>query len=352
MLKFIKAAAVAAFALSATVASAQTKLDGSGASFPAPIYQRWITEYNKANPSVQINYSSVGSGGGIKDVTNKSVAFAGSDAPLSKKERAAIQGEVLHIPTVAGAVVPAFNLPGFNGELHLTGEVIAKIYLGEIKAWNDPAIAGINAGAALPATPITPVWRTDGSGTTFVFTNYLATQSNDFITKIGPGKQVRWPAGVGGKGNEGVTAAIQNLPGALGYIELNYAVDNKVAFAAVKNKAGKFVKATDAAVVAAGAAATKKMTAPAALAVDIWNQDGEAAYPISAFTYILVYKDLGYLGDANKAKELVKFLAWQQSDAASKIATSLTYAPADAAVKAKIAEAINAITFNGQPIAK
>ena len=351
MLKFFKGAAFGAVALSAGVASAQANLKGSGATFPNPVYQRWIGEYAKANPGAKIDYASVGSGQGIKDLTAKTVDFAGSDAPLSKKEKAGIQGDVVHIPTVAGAVVLIYNLPGFQGELNLTGELVAKIYMGQIKKWNDPAIAAANAGAQLPATDIVPVYRTDGSGTSFVFTNYLSTQSEEFTTKVGPGKQPRFATGVGGKGSEGVTAVVRQLPGAIGYVEHNYATENKMPYAAVKNAAGKFVKATPESVAAAGQAAVEKMTGPTALAVDIWNQKGDAAYPISAFTYVLVYKDLTYLGSEAKAKELVKFLTWATGSHGQKMAADLTYAPLAAPVQAKVSEAIRSLQFSGKQVA-
>ncbi|MDB5296444.1 MAG: phosphate transporter substrate-binding protein PhoT family [Phycisphaerales bacterium] len=346
-----KAAAFAvAFASAAGIASADTSLKGSGATFPNPVYQRWIGEYGKANPGVKVDYASVGSGQGIKDITARTVDFAGSDAPMSKKEKADLKGPILHIPTVAGAVVPAYNLPGFTGELKLTGELLAKMYLGQVRTWNDPAVAAANPGVALPALAVTPVWRTDGSGTTFVYTNYLATQSPDFLSKVGPGKQVRFPAGVGGKGNEGVTQNVKTVPGAVGYVELNYAVENKLPFGAVRNKSGAFVKGSAEAVAAAGAAAVSKMAAPDKLAVDLWNQDGPAVYPISAFTYVLVYQDLTPLGEA-KAKELVRFLTWATGPDAGKIAADMTYAPLDPAVRAKVDEAMKTLTLNGKPVA-
>jgi phosphate transport system substrate-binding protein len=351
MLKFLKVAAVATTLFVANFASAETSLKGSGATFPNPIYQRWIGEYIKANPGTKIDYASVGSGTGIKDITAKTVDFAGSDAPLSKKEKAGITGDVVHVPTVAGAVVLIYNLPGYSGEVNLTGEAVAKIYMGEIKAWNDPAIAGLNAGAALPALPITPVWRTDGSGTSFVFTNYLSTQSEAFTTKVGPGKQPRFLAGVGGKGSEGVTSFVRSQPGAIGYVEHNYATENKITYAAIKNAAGKFVKATPESAAAAGAAAVAKMKSPDGLAVDIWNQAGEGAYPISAFTYLLVYKDLSYLGSEAKAKELTKFWGWCLSEAGQKIAAEMSYAPLAPAVQAKAAEALKSLTFSGKQVA-
>src|SRR4051794_27626902 len=294
MLSFIRTTVAAAMLGVCGAASAAVRLQGAGATFPNPIYQRWVSEYQKQHPDVQIDYQSIGSGGGIKGITQKTVDFAGSDAPMSKKELAAVENNVVHIPTVAGGVVPAYNLPGFQGELKLTGEVLADIYMGKITQWNDPKIAALNGGASLPATAITPAWRTDGSGTNFVFTNYLATQSEEFKTTIGIGKQVEWKAGQGGKGSEGVAAIVQGTPGAIGYVEANYAAQNKITYAAVKNASGKFVKASPASVSAAGAGAVSQMK-HGELAVNIWNQKGDDAYPIAAFTYVIVYKDLNNL---------------------------------------------------------
>ncbi len=312
MLAFVKRAAVAVVAASCGMASAQVRLQGAGATFPEPLYQRWVSEYQKSHPLVQIDYKGIGSGGGIKGITDKTLDFAGSDAPMSSSERQKAGDEVVHIPTVAGAVVPAYNLPGVSGELKLTGPVIADIYRGVITKWNDSKIAAINAGLTLPDMEITPVYRTDGSGTSFIFTNYLAGQSSEFKDGIGAGKTVQWPVGQGGKGNQGVTAVVQTTPGALGYIELAYAIQNKLPFALVQNRDGKFIKASPQTVTAAGEGALASMTS--SLAVNIWNQPGENTYPISAFTYVIVYKDLGYLKDQQKAEALVDFLSWATTE--------------------------------------
>ncbi|HLL91248.1 MAG TPA: phosphate ABC transporter substrate-binding protein PstS, partial [Tepidisphaeraceae bacterium] len=321
---------------------AEVRLQGAGATFPNPVYQRWVSEYQKSNPDVKIDYQSIGSGGGIKGITEKTVDFAGSDAPLSKKEKAAVEGEIVHIPTVAGAVVAAYNLPGFSGELKLSGPVLADIFQGKITNWNDPKIASLNGGAGLPDMAITPAYRTDGSGTTFVFTNYLATQSEEYKGSVGMGKSVKWPTGQGGKGNEGVTAIVQSTPGSIGYVELNYATANNIPFALLQNKAGKFVKASPETVSNAGTGAVEQMEK--SLAVDIWNQPGDEAYPIAAFTYILVYKDLGYLKDENKAKALVSFLKWATTGEGQQVAATLDYAPLAKPVQGKVTEAINSLT--------
>ena len=251
MLRFLgkAAAAVAALALTASVSFAETRLQGAGATFPNPLYQKWVSEYQKSHPDVKIDYQGIGSGGGIKGITEKTIDFAGSDAPLSKKEQEVMGGpdKIVQIPSTAGGVVPAYNLRGIDS-LKLSGEVIADIYLGKITKWNDPKIAELNGGVSLPDQVITPAYRTDGSGTNFVFTNYLATQSEEFKGSVGIGKQVKWPLGQGGKGNDGVAAIVQQTAGAIGYIEQAYADQNKISYAAVKNKAGKFVKASPAAV--------------------------------------------------------------------------------------------------------
>jgi phosphate transport system substrate-binding protein len=350
MLSFIRtAAAMTGIMLgAASVASAAVRLQGAGATFPNPIYQRWVSEYQKQHPDVQIDYQSIGSGGGIKGITQKTVDFAGSDAPMSKKELEAVGNNVMHIPTVAGGVVPAYNLPGFNGELKLTGEVIADIYLGKIGKWNDPKIAAVNEGANLPDLAITPAWRTDGSGTNFVFTNYLATQSEEFKTTVGTGKSVEWPRGQGGKGSEGVTAIVQSTPGAIAYVESNYATQNKIAFALMKNASGKFVKASPATVSAAGKGAAAQMK-PGALNVNLWNQQGDDVYPIAAFTYLIVYKDLNNLASAQKAQALVDYLSWATTHG-QQMASEMDYAPLAPEVQKLVTKELASLSYKGQPV--
>jgi phosphate transport system substrate-binding protein len=341
------AAAVMTFT---TLALAEVRLQGAGATFPAPIYQRWVTEYETQHPEVKIDFQSIGSGGGIKGITEKTIDFGASDAPMNKKELAAVGGEdaIVQIPTVAGAVVAAYNLPDLKGELKLDGATLSAIFLGQITQWNDAKIAALNEGVSLPDLPITAVHRTDGSGTSYVFTSYLATQSDEFKEKVGAAKQVEWPGGQGGKGNEGVTQIVQQTRGAIGYVELAYALHNKITFALLKNKDGKFIKATSETVSAAGEGALNEMGK--SLAVNLWNQSGENAYPISAFTYIMVYKDLGYLKDEAKAKALAEFLTWATSQGQS-LATSLDYAPLSEGVQKKVAEAIKSLEWSGKPLA-
>jgi phosphate transport system substrate-binding protein len=347
------AATLAAVACSAALAAPladDVRLQGAGATFPNPIYQRWVGEYQKSHPEVKIDYQSIGSGGGIKGITEKTVHFAGSDAPMSRKEIEAAggAGNLVEIPSVAGAVVPAFNLPGVKGEIKFSGEVLAQIYMGTISKWNDPKIAALNVGVALPDTGITPVYRTDGSGTTFVWTNYLATQSEDFKSTVGTGKQVNFKAGQGGKGNEGVAAAVQQTPGAVGYIEVNYATQNHIPFGAVKNKDGKFVKASTRTVSAAGEGAVSELKG-GLLAANIWDRPGAEAYPISSFTYLIVYKDLANLPDAGSAAALADFLWWASHDG-QKLASEMDYAPLAAPVQKKVEEALRALTYKGAPV--
>ncbi len=356
MLKSLASAArritIAGAVLAASLAHADVRLQGAGATFPNPLYQKWVAEYQKAHPGVRVDYQSIGSGGGIKGITEKTVQFAGSDAPMSKKELAAAGGaEVLiEIPSVAGAVVPAYHVPGIAKPLNFDGELIADMFLGKVSNWNDPRIAAANPGLTLPNLPITPAWRTDGSGTTFVFTNYLATQSGEFKQGVGMGKQVRWPLGQGGKGNEGVAAVVQQTPGAIGYIEANYANQNRIAYGAVKNRARNYVKATAESVSAAGEGVAETLSGTI-LAANLWNQPGDQAYPIAAFTYLITYKDLGAIPNMSEeqAKALADFLWWATHEGQA-FAAEMDYAPLAKGVRAKVEEALRSMTFRGNPV--
>lgn len=344
-------AALAIIGLCLSSAHADTRLQGAGATFPAPLYDRWVAEYQKIKPDVKIDYQGIGSGGGIKGITDKTIDFAGSDAPMSKAELAAAGGEenIVEIPSCAGGVVPAYNVPGVDKDLNFTGEVLANIYMGKINKWNDPAIAKLNPDMKLPDLAITPAWRTDGSGTNFVFTNYLATQSREFATVVGIGKLVKWPIGSGGKGNPGVAQIIQKTPGGLGYLEQNFADKNNIQYGAVQNKAGKFVKASPASVAAAGERAVESMKGDL-LAARLWNQGGDETYPISTFTYLIVYKDLRNLKDKDQAAALVAYLTWATHDA-QKFNTDLDYAPLKEGVQKKIDAALKDISFGGAAVA-
>lgn len=342
--------AIAAVAAGGSFAAADIRLQGEGSTFINPLAQRWVTEYQKSHPDVLIDYRGTGSGSGIKAVTNKTVDFAGTDAPLGKKEAAAMSDKAVHLPAAAGAVVLAYKLAGVS-ELKLSGPIAADIFQGKITKWNDPKIADLNAGVVLPDAPISVVYRADGSGTTFVFTHYLSTQSDSFDQTVGAAKQVNFPVGQGAKGNDGVSAAVQQTSGSIGYIELNYAIANKINFALVQNQSGKFVKASTASVTAAAASPAVQEKLKSSLAVSLWNQPGDDVYPICSFTYLLVFNDLSNVKTADQAKALADFLAWAVSpDGGQKLNAELDYAPLSAAVAAKDAEAIAKLTFNGQPV--
>src|SRR5246500_3346789 len=271
-------------------ADAALSINGAGATFPYPMYSKWFDEYHKKNTNIAINYQSIGSGGGIKQVTEGTVDFGATDGPMNDDQLKAYQEKhgfgVLHFPTVLGADVPTYNIPGVDAELNFTQEAIAGIFLGRITKWNDPAIAGANKGINLPAEDIVVVHRSEGSGTTYIWTDYLSKISEEWKTKVGKGASVNWPVGLGGKGNEGVTGTVKNTPNSIGYVELIYAESNKIPYGSVKNSAGTFVKASLAAVSAAAAGAAKDM--PDDFRVSITNAPGNGAYPISTFTWLLI----------------------------------------------------------------
>jgi phosphate transport system substrate-binding protein len=327
----------------------EIRIQGAGATFPAPFYARLVGEYQKLHPDVKIDYQAIGSGGGVKAITDSTVDFAGSDAPLNKKELEACGAEnIVQVPSCAGGVVPAYNVPGVSAELKFTGEVLAEIYMGKISMWNDPHLVALNPDAGLPGLAITPVWRTDGSGTNYVWTNYLCTQSATFKESIGMGKEVKWPIGQGGKGNQGVSAVLQTTKGSIGYVEQNYADENKIAFGSVKNKAGEFVKATPESVSKAGGSAAAQMKGTV-LAANMWDGDGRGTYPIASLTYFIVYKDLKNVKSREQARELVSFLTWALHDG-QKYAEKLDYAPLSPEVLKKVEEALSTITYRGQSV--
>lgn len=292
------------------------------------MYSKWFSEYNKKHPDVQINYQSIGSGGGIRQVLAGTVDFGASDGPMTDEQLSQAKGKILHIPTVLGAVVPAYNVPGVSSDLKFTPEALAGIYLGKITTWNDPAIAKANPGVNLPAQTIVIVHRSDGSGTTFIFTDYLSSVSDEWKNTVGKGTSVKWPVGLGGKGNEGVAGVVRQQPGAIGYVELIYAVQNNINFGSVKNKTGKFIKASLESTTAAAASA--KM--PADYRVSIVNAPGKDAYPIASFTWLLIPEASK---DANKGKVINDFLNWMLSDG-QKMTAELSYAPLPAEVAGKV----------------
>jgi phosphate transport system substrate-binding protein len=287
-----------------SVAGAQ-KITAAGATFPYPIYNKWFSEYAKAHPGVEINYQSIGSGGGIRQVSDGTVDFGASDGPMSDQQLADAKVKVMHLPTVLGAVVPIYNIPGVNKELNFSGDVIADIYLGKISKWNDARIAKDNPGVNLPDKAILAVYRSDGSGTTYIFTDYLSKVSPDWLNKVGKATSVKWPVGIGQKGSEGVAGMVRQTPGSFGYVELVYATQNNIQYGTVKNAAGKFLKATPEGATEAAAAAAKTM--PADYRVSITNAAGANSYPISSFTWLLIPT---HFADAAKGKAVKDFLTW------------------------------------------
>jgi phosphate transport system substrate-binding protein len=322
-----------AFGLSAS-ASAQMMINGAGATFPYPIYSKWFDEYAKVDPSVRFNYQSIGSGGGQKQILAQTVDFGASDGPMSDDNLAKAPGKILHIPTVAGAVVMTYNLEG-NPALKLDGETIADIFLGKIKKWNDSKIAASNPGTKLPDKEIVVVHRSDGSGTTFIFTDYLSKVSGEWKQKVGNNTSVNWPTGIGGKGNEGVSGQVKQTPGAIGYVELIYALQNKMAFADVKNAAGQFVKPTIESVTAALATAN----IPDDFRFSMTNAPGNDAYPIAGATWLLVYEQQK---DPAKGKKLVEFLKWALTKGEG-MAKDLDYAPLPNEVQQRVLKRIEEI---------
>jgi phosphate transport system substrate-binding protein len=313
-------------------------INGAGATFPFPLYSKWFAEYNKQHPDLQFNYQSIGSGGGVKQITEKTVDFGASDAPMSDAELAKAPG-VIHVPTVLGAVAIVSN--GAPDGVKLTPEVLSDIFLGKITRWNDPKILAVNPGK-LPELAITVAHRSDGSGTTAVFTDYLAKVSPNWKSTVGVGKSVKWPVGLGGKGNEGVTGIVKSTPGAIGYVELAYAKQNKLAMATLQNAEGQWVKPS----VEATSAAAAGVELPADFRVSITNSKGKDAYPISSFTYILVYKDQT---DAQKGKALVEFLWWAIHDG-QKLAPPLDYAPLPGPVVKRVEAELKTIKVDGKSV--
>jgi phosphate transport system substrate-binding protein len=315
---------------------AQTTLNGAGASFPNPIYSKWFSEYNKLHSDVQINYQSLGSGAGIRQVLSGTVDFGASDGPMTDEQLKEAKTKILHIPTVMGAVVPAYNVPGISGEIKFTPEALAGIFLGKIQKWNDAAITQANPGVKFPDTSIIVVHRSDGSGTTYIFTDYLSKVSKEWESTVGKGASPKWPVGLGGKGNEGVAGQIRQLAGSIGYVELIYAVENKITYGSVKNAAGNFVKASLDGVTEA-AASVKNM--PADFRVSITDPPGKTAYPISSFTWLLIPEQAK---DPKKGKIIADFLGWMVSDG-QKMASQLSYAPLPANVAEKVKAAIKQV---------
>jgi phosphate transport system substrate-binding protein len=335
--RMVGSIALTAFAL-ALPAGAQVAITGAGATFPAPIYQKWFSAYQSVDGNVQINYQPIGSGGGIKNVTEGVVDFGASDGPMTDAQLKAFKEKrgfgVLHFPTVLGAAVPTYNVPGLSKELNFTPEALAGIFLGTIKTWNDPAIAKANPGVNLPATKIVVAHRSDGSGTTYCWTDYLSKVSTAWASKVGKNTSVEWPVGLGGKGNDAVAAIVKQQAGAIGYVELIYAVNNHLAYGKVKNHAGEFVKADLQSVTAAASSVANSM--PDDFRVSITDAPGKAAYPISTFTWLLIPDKIS---DSAKQKAIVGFLKWAITKGQDQV-ESLDYAKLPASIVAKEQKAI------------
>ena len=295
------------------------QINGAGATFPNPIYSKWFDQYGKVHPNVRVNYQSIGSGGGIKQLSAQTVFFGASDGPMTDEQLKTAPGPILHFPTVLGGVVPIYDVAAVAQPLRFSGEVLANIYLGKITKWNDPAIATINPGVKLPAGDIVVVHRSDGSGTTYIWCDYLSKVSPEFKQKVGVATSVNWPAGVGAKGNEGVSGLVKQTPGAIGYVELIYASNNDISFGSVQNKSGQFVTASLQSVTAAASG----VAMPDDFRVSITNADGKDAYPIASFTWLLLYQNPT---DKERARVMVDFLKWAITDG-QKFAPDLGYAP-------------------------
>ncbi len=323
--------------------SAQMLMNGAGATFPYPIYSKWFDEYIKVDPSVRFNYQSIGSGGGIRQIMERTVDFGASDGPMTDELLRKAPGELLHIPTVLGAVVATYNLPG-NPKLRFTPDLLADIFLGKVTKWNDPRITSVNPGVSLPDTAIIMVHRSDGSGTTYIWVDYLSKVSKEWEQRVGRGTSVNWPVGLGGKGNEGVAGQVKSTPGAIGYVELAYATKNNLPGAAVRNQAGKFVQPSIQSTTAAAAGAAKNL--PADFRISLTNPPGDDAYPIASFTWLLVYKDQPH---QVKGQALVKFLWWAIHDG-QKYTSDLLYAPLPSQVVSQIEAKVKQITYQGKPL--
>lgn len=332
-LKLLSAGVLAASVF--TLSAAAQQLTGAGSTFAAPIYQKWFSEYAASHPGVEINYQAIGSGAGIRQASQGLVDFGATDGPMTDEQMNDAKVKLFHIPTVLGGVVPAYNLPGINGDLKFTGPVIADIYLGKISNWNDPRLKALNPGVNLPDHQILVVHRSDGSGTTYIFTDYLSKVSPDFEKQVGRNTSVKWPLGEGQKGNAGVAGMVHNTPYAFGYVELIFALQNNMPYGLVQNAAGKFIKASVPAVTAAAAGAAKNM--PNDFRVSITNAPGAASYPISSFTWLLIPNPDP---DAKKDAVLKDFLRWMLKTGEAE-APSLDYAPLPRSVEMKVAGAIN-----------
>ena len=334
--RLIAAAALAA-AFASPGAAETIRISGAGATFPYPIYSKWFSEYNKLHPDVEINYQSIGSGGGIRQLANRTVFFGATDGPMTQDQLLSAPGRILHFPTVLGADVPVYNIPGVSEELKFTGPLLADIFLGKVAKWNDPAIGRLNPTVKLPPTDIVVCHRSDGSGTTYIWVDYLSKVSPEWKKTVGVATSVNWPVGVGGKGNEGVAGLVKQTPGAIGYVELIYALQNKIAFGSVQNAAGEFLRASLESVTKAAAATKGKM--PPDFRVSITNAPGAGVYPISSFTWLLFYENPK---DKRAARIMIDFMRWALRDG-QKYCAELGYAPLPEEVVTRAMEALKKI---------
>ncbi len=326
MKRLTLALVLASVGLAGAAAAAPIQINGAGATFPYPIYSKWFSEYNKLHPDIQINYQSIGSGGGIRQLTNQTVFFGATDGPMTNEQIQAAGARVLHLPTVLGAVVPIYEVPGLSAELKFSGPLLADIFLGKVTKWNDAAIAAENPGVSLPAADVTVVHRSDGSGTSYIWCDFLAKSSPEWSKRVGVATSVNWPVGVGGKGNEGVAGLVKQTPNSIGYVELIYALQNKIPYGSVKNASGSYVRASIDSVTAAAAATEGKM--PPDFRVSITNAPGKDVYPVSSFTWLLLYESAK---DKARSQAMVDFVKWALTDG-QRFASELGYAPLPASV--------------------
>ncbi len=343
-LRAVAGALVAAAAAAPLSAQSEVRITGAGATFPYPVYSRWVLEYTRSRPNVEVNYQSIGSGGGIRQFTDRTVDFGATDGPMTDSQIAAVRGNVLHIPTVLGAVVPAYHLPAVTERLRFTPEVLAGIFLGQITRWNDSRIAAANPGVGLPDQAIVVIHRSDGSGTTYVWTDYLSKVSPEWSRRVGRGTSVNWPSGLGGRGNEGVASLVRRTPGAIGYVELVYAEQNRIPFGLVRNSAGTFVEASLASTTAAAAGAS--FPEDTDFRVSITDASGRDSYPIASFTWILIPRQIS---DATRGRALLEFLWWAVHDG-QRLATQLGYAPLPQRVVQLVEQRLRTVTSGGRPL--
>ncbi|MGA2382086.1 MAG: phosphate ABC transporter substrate-binding protein PstS [Gemmatimonadales bacterium] len=344
----VTAAAVAGLVAIAGSLSAQAEIrvTGAGATFPNPIYSKWVLEYTVVRPHLQINYQAIGSGGGIRQFSDHTVDFGATDGPMTDSQITVVHGNVYHLPTVLGAVVPTYNIPGVTAQLRFTGDVLAGIFLGQITKWNDSRITGINPGVNLPDQDIVVAHRSDGSGTTYIWSDYLSKVSQDWAQRVGKGTSVNWPVGLGGQGNPGVANIVKQTPGAIGYVELIYAVQNNIGYGLVRNKAGNYIQASLEATTAAAAAVVAALDENTDFRVSITDADAAQAYPIASFTWLLVPQQMS---DPTKARALLEFVWWAVHDG-QKYCAGLSYAPLPSRVVQLEEQRLKSVTVNGRPV--